>query len=152
MKILIATDGSEYSRAAIEEYCRMFAEAENNEVKIIAVYEEVFPLAGEPFALSANYYQELEDDAKAQADEFASEAKAIIQKNFPELTPTREVKKGSPEREIVETAQEWQADLVVVGSHGRGFWGRMLVGSVSDAVMHHAPCSVLIIRRKDLNL
>ena len=37
-------------------------------------------------------------------------------------------------------------DLIVVGSHGRGFWGRLL-GSVSDGVVHHAPCSVLVVRK-----
>ena len=152
MKILIATDGSDYSRAAIEEFCRMFAGTENKEVKVIAVYEEVFPVAGEPFAISAQYYQELEDDAKTQAEEFAAEAAEQIRGHFPQLKLATLVKKGSPEREIVETAQAWQANLIVVGSHGRGFWGRMLVGSTSDAVMHHAPCSVLVIRRKIENL
>jgi nucleotide-binding universal stress UspA family protein len=56
------------------------------------------------------------------------------------------VVKGSPERELIDVATEWRADLIVVGSHGRGFWGRLTLGSVTDAVVHHAPCSVLVVR------
>jgi len=47
---------------------------------------------------------------------------------------------------IVEAAEEWDADMIVVGSHGHGFWGRLALGSVSDAVIHQAPCSVLIAK------
>jgi nucleotide-binding universal stress UspA family protein len=54
---------------------------------------------------------------------------------------------GMPEQILLETAKEWNADLIVVGSHGRGFWGRMLLGSVTDALVHHAPCSVLVVRQ-----
>lgn len=151
MKILVATDGSEYSKTAVEECCRMFAGAGNNFLKIVSVYEDTFPVAGEPFAISAEYYQQLQDDAKAQAEKFVADAAQMVQENFSELNPTTEIKQGSPERGIIEAAQEWEADLIVVGSHGRGFWGRMLIGSTSDAVMHHAPCSVLIVRQKNEN-
>ena len=53
---------------------------------------------------------------------------------------------GSPKQAIVEEAERWGADLVVVGSHGRGFWGRLLLGSVSHAVAARANCPVLIVR------
>ena len=48
-------------------------------------------------------------------------------------------------RAICDHATEWSADLVMVGSHGRKGLGEMLLGSVSNYVMHHAPCSVLVI-------
>ena len=47
---------------------------------------------------------------------------------------------------IVEVARNEQVDLVVVGSHGRGVVGRFLVGSVSEHVVRHAPCPVLVVR------
>ncbi|MEZ5429060.1 MAG: universal stress protein [Pyrinomonadaceae bacterium] len=149
MKILIATDGSEYSRTAIEQSARVFGSNDQIEIKIISVYEDVFPIAGEPFALSADYYREMEKESKADAEKFAAEAKKLIRDNFNGMEPETEVRQGPPGRKIVEAAQEWGADLIVVGSHGRGFWGRMMVGSTSDAVMHHAPCSVLVVRRQD---
>lgn len=56
---------------------------------------------------------------------------------------------GAADRAIIETAKEWEADLIVVGSHGRGFWGRLTAGSVSDSLVHHAPCSVLVARKPE---
>ncbi len=53
---------------------------------------------------------------------------------------------GAPAAEIVKVAKEWPADLIVIGSHGRGIVGRALIGSVADAVLRHAPCPVLMIR------
>ena len=53
---------------------------------------------------------------------------------------------GSPGEAIVEVARSEQVDLVVVGSHGRGPVGRMLIGSVSEHVVRNAPCPVLVVR------
>jgi len=53
---------------------------------------------------------------------------------------------GEPAEAIVEAAGSEQVDLVVVGSHGRGSMGRLLIGSVSDHVVRHAPCPVLVVR------
>jgi nucleotide-binding universal stress UspA family protein len=53
---------------------------------------------------------------------------------------------GAPGEAIVEAARSEQVDLVVVGSHGRGAVGRFFVGSVSDYVVRHAPCPVLVVR------
>jgi nucleotide-binding universal stress UspA family protein len=53
---------------------------------------------------------------------------------------------GDPGEAIVDAARSEAVDLVVVGSHGRGSMGRMLIGSVSDHVVRHAPCPVLVVR------
>jgi nucleotide-binding universal stress UspA family protein len=53
---------------------------------------------------------------------------------------------GEPGPAIVEAAGSEAADLIVVGSHGRTRVGRMVLGSVSDHVVRHAPCPVLIVR------
>jgi nucleotide-binding universal stress UspA family protein len=50
---------------------------------------------------------------------------------------------------ILDTAAEWQPDLIVLGSHGRKGVARFLLGSVADAVARHAKCSVLIVRTQD---
>jgi nucleotide-binding universal stress UspA family protein len=55
---------------------------------------------------------------------------------------------GSPDSAIVERAEETNADLIIVGSHGYRAWERLLIGSVSDSVVHHAPCTVMIVRSK----
>jgi nucleotide-binding universal stress UspA family protein len=52
---------------------------------------------------------------------------------------------GKPEQEIVKAARDWPADIVVVGSHGRAGLAHLLVGSVAESVLRHAPCPVLLI-------
>jgi len=55
---------------------------------------------------------------------------------------------GEPAEAIVDAARSEQVDLVVVGSHGRGSVGRFFIGSVSDHVVHHAHCPVLVVRAR----
>ena len=49
---------------------------------------------------------------------------------------------------IAKAAKEWNADVIVIGSHGRGGITRAILGSVAEAVMRHAPCPVLVVRAK----
>ena len=148
MKIIIATDGSEYSRAAIEKACQLLSNTESTEIKIVSVYQAYIPL--DTYPQSIQYTEEFERAMHEQAQKYADEAVALVNNTLPESKPeiTTLVRLGTSDRVIIEAAEEWKADLIVVGSHGRGFWGRAFIGSVSDSVVHHAPCSVLIVRRK----
>jgi len=69
---------------------------------------------------------------------------------FQGLSPQRAalefIRVGKPAHEILSVAKEWPADLIVIGSHGRGGIPRVLLGSVAEAVMRHASCPVLVIR------
>ncbi len=148
MKILIATDGSDFSEAAIDEACRMVIRP-GDEVLVISCYEDAYPIAAEPFAISAEFYQKFEDSMNELSEGFLTSAKDVIEQKFPEgVVISTEVIRGSAPQEIVEKAGKWGADLIVVGSHGRGFWGRLL-GSVSNGVVHHAPCTVLVVKKRD---
>jgi len=151
MKILIATDGSEFSKAALDEACRNVIKPERDEVLIVSAFEDAYPIMAEPFAISAEYYQKVEDAVRDQCDVFVNEAQSAVRKSFDgdSVRVSAEILRGTPEQQIVERAEEWGADLIIVGSHGRGFWGRLL-GSVSNGVVHHAPCSVLVVRKKRL--
>lgn len=147
MKILIATDGSKYSDAAVDECCRMILNPERDEVQIVSVYENAYPITAEPFAMSQEYYEKLDETVRNIAAGYVDEAKRTVSERFPKAKLTTEILHGAPDQQIIDRAKEWNADLIVVGSHGRGFWGRLL-GSVSDGVVHHAPCSVLVVRRE----
>lgn len=56
---------------------------------------------------------------------------------------------GEPPRLICDTARTWDADLIIVGSRGRKGISELLLGSVSNYVMHHAPCSVLVVHAQE---
>jgi nucleotide-binding universal stress UspA family protein len=146
VKILIATDGSEFSEGAIDACCQLVTLGAASEILVVSVYEAQIPMPAEPFAISAEYYQKLDDLAHARAVEAVEAAAERIRSCEREATVTTKVELGRPAQVIVECAAEWGPDLVIVGSHGRGFWGRLSLGSVSDAVVHHAPCSVLVVR------
>lgn len=148
MKILIATDGSPFSEAAVKRAGDLVANLPDTEIRIVSVYEKLAPMAGEPFGVSREYYQQAEGAARKLSEEAVKQAEAMLRERFPDgkFTLTTEIERGRTARLIVEAAEEWKADLIVMGSHGYGFWERNLMGSVSDAVVHHAPCSVLIVR------
>ena len=150
MKILLATDGSKYSDGATEKCCELFAASENPSVKIISVVESPAPMAAEPFGISNEYYAAAQAVLNEQAKEAVKRAEKTIIEKFTnaKLEVETATLAGNPKEEIVEEAKKWKADLIVLGSHGYGFWERMLLGSVSNAVVHHAPCSVLVVRNK----
>jgi len=104
----------------------------------------------EPFVGAVDFYRETENAIRAQAETAVQQAKERLRGQEgigpAEGQITREVLIGSPARRIVEEAQTWKADLIVIGSHGYGFWERMMLGSVSQSVVHHASCSVLVVR------
>jgi len=147
MRILITTDGSDFSRAAVEKCCEMVVKPDETAIKIVSVYEVTLPL--DVFPSPTEFSERLENSAREQAESFAEQSAALIREAFPNsnIDLTTQISIGAPEQVLIETAKEWNADLVVVGSHGRGFWGRMLLGSTTDALVHHAPCSVLVVRK-----
>lgn len=143
MRILISTDGSEFSRAAVEKCFEVIVSPETTEIKIVSVFEVIEPM---DISISPEFSQELESSARQKAQEFAEQAAAHVRERFPNIDLTTQVSLGAPDETLIETAKKWAADLIVIGSHGRGFWGRMLLGSITDSLVHHAPCSVLVVR------
>lgn len=150
MKVLLATEGSEFSRAAIEKCCAMFNGSADTELEVVSAVEPMY-VPVEPFAVSAEYIQEADRTALEMARTAIREAEQRIREAYPELAArmTTKILSGHPARVIVEEAGTWGADLIVMGSHGYGFWNRAFLGSVSDSVVHHATCSVLVVRGKE---
>lgn len=146
MKILFATDGAKQSKAAID-MIRSFRLGEGDEIKVISVVDMAVPLAIDIYGGYLPDTTELEKTAKENAAKILEESSAEIGEHFGEhVNITTDVLFGSPDSRIVETAEEMNADMIVVGSHGYSRWERLLLGSTSDSVVHHAPCSVLVVR------
>lgn len=147
MKILFATDGTKHSQCAID-VVKNFKLNENDEVKVVSVMDMAVPLAIDMYAGYLPSTPEIEKQVRDNAERVMTETCAAISESCGNgaFTVSKELLIGSPESRIVETAEEMGADLIIVGSHGYNRWERLLLGSVSDSVVHHAPCSVLVVR------
>lgn len=147
MKILLAVDGSAYSDAAVDEVVHRPWPLQS-EVKVITAAETPLMVGMEPWASSPEYFEQLEKSVREAAMAVIESAllklKSIEDKT---LKISSEIIQGPTRQVIVEEAERWGADLIVVGSRGLGAWNRLLLGSVSSAVVHHAKCSVEIVRK-----
>jgi len=145
MKIILATDGTKHGKAAAEMLTR-YNLTSGDLIHVISVVDMALPFS---IDLYGGYLPDMAEMEKAGRDNAAavvSETSVLLSARFPEVEITTNVLFGSPDSRIVETAEEIGADLIVLGSHGYTRWERLLLGSVSSSVVHHAHCSVLIVR------
>jgi nucleotide-binding universal stress UspA family protein len=146
MKILIAVDGSPCSDAAVEEVSRR-PWPDGSSIKVLTTFELPSPPTPEAWALPVNYFEEMDLALHKQAENVVERA---IAKLKPTLSKTvsldAQILPGSPQSVILDEADDWGADLIVVGSHGYRAWERFLLGSVSQSVVSHAKCSVEVVR------
>ncbi|MGA2509986.1 MAG: universal stress protein [Candidatus Acidiferrales bacterium] len=143
MKILLAVDGSKFSDAAVQTVIEQ-ARSQDTEVQVLHVVEPPSLLVAREMG---GYDQAL--DAMWEAE--IREAEVLVTNVAKELRSkglqvTATVEQGDPKSKIIDTASKWRADMIVVGSHGRKGLEHFLLGSVSEAVAHHARCSVEIVR------
>lgn len=150
LRILLATDGSNCSIAAIRSVAKRPWPV-GTCVKAISAVSPFVPVAD---VATGFFYAEqavvavetVEREARSRAVEAISQACEILQESqFAQIERSGPLM-GNPKVVILDEAAEWGADLIVVGSHGwRGF-DRLMMGSVSEAVALHARCSVEVIR------
>ena len=147
MKVLLATDGTKHSKAAVETIGNLKL-SDGDEIKVVTVIDMAIPTGIDMYAGYVPNTVELEKAVRENAEKTVEDTSKLIAESVAneKITVVSDILIGSPESRIVECAEEYQADLVVVGSHGYNRWERLLLGSVSDSVVHHAPCSVLVVR------
>jgi nucleotide-binding universal stress UspA family protein len=143
MKILLAIDDSKYAEAAIRQIIRQ-AGSQGAEVRVLHVIEPVplFP-DGQSWGYDVEFAAVRKEQEK-QAEELVSRAAKSLREAGCKVTTAVEF--GFPKLVILDHAAGWHADLIVVGSHGRKGLDHFLMGSVSEAVARHVPCSVEIVR------
>lgn len=147
MRVLIATDGSKCSDAAIKEVTAR-PWPEHTEFKIISAFQIPLNPAPEAWTLQPECYAEMERAEREQAQKTVAVACAELKRaNDGKANVSGQVLPGPPPSVILDEAENWKADLIVVGSHGYGTWHRLILGSVSQAVVLHANCSVEVVRR-----
>jgi nucleotide-binding universal stress UspA family protein len=146
MRVLIAIDGSSCSEAAVESISRR-PWPPGSHLRIISVVELPIIPTPETWALPESYFNDLEKATRDQAEEAVAAANERLRERFgSEVEITTEIISGHPKEVILDEAEKWGADLIVLGSHGYRGWQRFLLGSVSQAVASHAKCSVEIVR------
>lgn len=148
MKILLAIDGSDYSKATVSEIAlRSFPL--KTKICIVSAYEKASLItAMGPMNVPQDDYIKADQYALMIAKNATEMAVKILRAKNSTLTITAKVVEGNPKRVILEEAETFGADLIVVGSHGSGAIERFLMGSVSQAVALYAKCSVEIVRIK----
>lgn len=153
MKILIATDGTEHSGEALEAVLK-YNLAAGDEIKIISVVDMAVPLTVDLYGGYLPATGQIEAMVRENAEKTLETAEQFLRNKITDnkVFITTETLSGSPESRIVEAAGQFHADVIIVGSHGYNRWERLLLGSVSDSVVHHAPCSVLVVRNKNKNV
>ncbi len=149
MKILLATDGSEYSFAAARKCCDMIALDDDSKIKIISIGAKIIStmqFEDEDGYLVIAQKAEL-NNAEAIVEDTENELRQALGERDVNIETKAAI--GYEKEEILQEAENWEADLIVVGSQGKGIWKRMLLGSVSSAIVRHAKCSVMVVRANE---
>jgi len=147
MKVLLAVDDSESSEAAARTIATQFR-AEETEVCVLhsVVWQQTISSCF-AFARGNRYGNQLcsiMKHAREQAAALVAKLAGVLRASG--FRTSTAVLEGSPSLTILNHAAEWQADLIVLGSHCRSGLDRVLFGSVSGKIARQAPCSVEIVR------
>lgn len=133
--ILIATDGSRYSRTAAEKAID-FAESYGGQLRVVSVVD----VPSEFYAEAPNAVDDMINKAKGYVRDIRlqAESKGVKAESF--------VGEGEAYRIITDLAKKENVNVIVMSSHGRTGLRRLLMGSVAEKVIGHAPCPVLVVR------
>ncbi len=143
MKILVAIDDSPSSTEIVAEVSRRPWPA-GSEIRIITVVPPLEPSMLR--ATSPTLLDEVVRERLSDATKVLNASAEQIRKRSHDVSVHSMLLEGRPKEVIVDEAERWSADLIVVGSHGYGTFRRLFLGSVSLAVASTAPCSVEIVR------
>jgi nucleotide-binding universal stress UspA family protein len=146
MNVLLAIDGSPCSDRAVEEIANR-PWPEGTSVKVLNAFDLPLPTTPEGWVLPATYLEQLDQAVHRQAQSIVKRAVETLRTKFGNTMAIQgQFLPGSPRSVILAEAENWGADLIVLGSHGYSTWERFLMGSVSQSVVSHAKCSVEIVR------
>ena len=143
MRILLAIDDSKFSEAAVGTLLEQ-ARPHGTEVRVLHVLESPPLLVARELGGYEPVLENALEFQKKQAEAVVAKAAELLRARGVKVTVAVEM--GDAKSKILDVAEEWHADLIVLGSHGRKGLNRFLMGSVSDAVARHACCSVEIVR------
>jgi nucleotide-binding universal stress UspA family protein len=143
MNILLAVDGSEQAAAAVQAVSARPWPLGSN-VRVLSVVEVAGPPPVGEFIVQGADLDQLRAQQNEQAEKLTHAAAAELEKTG--LSVEETIREGSPGSTIVDEAKDWPADLIVMGTHGYTGLKKLMLGSVAQSVVSHAPCSVEVVR------
>ena len=144
LRVLLATDGSDYSAAAVQSVAER-PWPPQTELRVISVPEFIVPPL-ETTYVSPEFWGSPRETSINDAKEAVASALKILKGTQFKTDGNVPLALDAPKGVILDEAKNWNASLIVVGSHGRRGFDRFVMGSVSEAVAMHAHCSVEVIR------
>ncbi|MDX2108355.1 MAG: universal stress protein [Candidatus Melainabacteria bacterium] len=143
MKIILACDQESFNQA-IAEFVIEHPWPAQSKFRIVNVVPPIYDYA---YAASVpELMMDLREDARNQAQIRIRNMALKLRDHFHLDNIEEFILEGNPAEKILDTASEWKADLIIMGSHARTGLNKLLMGSVSSAVLDHAGCSVIIVR------
>ena len=144
MKILVGVDDSPHSQAALD-FVKSMKWPTDTRVVVVAVARPVIGAYSMAEVGGSTWvHQALEEEVGAQKELAARHENELRDAGF---HAEALVLRGDPRESLIEAARDARADLLVVGSHGRTGFSKLLMGSVASHVVTHAPCNVVVVKR-----
>ena len=146
-KILLATDGSQYSDKAVSFAARLLNGTSCVLTLLTVIDEPVYPMPQDEITPPLEVippYEDLREAFLDRAEVILDRAEAPLREVGVALE--RKVRFGRPAAEILAEGEEGGYEMIIVGSHGHGALGEVVLGSVTYRISHHARCPVLIVR------
>jgi nucleotide-binding universal stress UspA family protein len=147
--VLLTTDGSDLATAAMAKGVELLGR--EHRFLALSVVAPAFvpaaavsPMDSHPLVIDPELEEAIESEDRAESTQALTILNEVLEVAAEPLVET-----GEPGPTICEVAARVGADVVVLGSHGKGWLQRVLLGSVSNHVLHHAPCPVLVMRLED---
>ena len=145
-RVLCPVDFSDNARHALD-YAESLAASHGAEVRLVHIIQaDVLAMATDPMLpeFDSRVLEDYSGACKRQLEEWTQQSQKRSQ-----LTVDSEVRTGSAFLEIITAAKEWNADMIVMGTHGRSGLAHMMMGSVAEKVVRKAPCPVLTVKHPE---
>jgi nucleotide-binding universal stress UspA family protein len=143
IRLLIGSDGSSEAEKVVDAVCSR-TWPEGTEAKVLAVHEVLIAVNAERFAIGEEPYIEANEAQRHWLKDAADKALDKLQRAG--LTASFAIPQGDAKHVLIEAAQDWNASTIFVGARGLGRVDRLLLGSVSSAIVAHAQSTVEVVR------
>ena len=139
-KILVPVDGSENSFRALEQAIFLATKIQEAQIIVLYIIEDLPSL----YIYSPKIIEKLHADYKSEYTKILERCKEIAKKSGININTV--LLEGDPASKIIGYSDMEKFDLIIIGSRGMGKFKEMIIGSVSNKVLHHAKCSVMLVR------